>query len=214
MTRSGSLTFDVDRYLRQQSDIEKSVQYEAERSLHKLELAVRWDEADCALRVKLVEPDTLVEPTVVQLDRIADTALVLIDDQLVVQTKLAFWRAGEVGSHEDMAVHVRPEDRSCNEGDVMCRMELGKRRTFSTHAQVDSLHYIHERLILLILDIRTPPAGRPRRLTCDLGRFLLEPPLCLLICDMIMTRTTAVAVDMMLSVVMYVLRVSISLFWG
>jgi len=47
--------------------------------------------------------------------------------------------------------------------------EKGEREdiTFRTHTQVNTLDNIHERLILLILHVRTSPTRSARCLTCD-----------------------------------------------
>ena len=47
--------------------------------------------------------------------------------------------------------------------------ENEKWRTFGTHAQVDGLDHVNESLVLLILDVSTPPTCRTRGLGGDLG---------------------------------------------
>lgn len=103
-------------------------------------------------------------------------------------------------------------------GDVSTAVAVssGCRQTLRAHAQVYRLDDIHEGLILLILDIGAAPAGGSCRLRGDLRRLFLGGRVRVIsrgrtICH---SRTTAAAVDMMLSVVMYVLSVSISLFCG
>ena len=47
-----------------------------------------------------------MEPAVVQLDGIANAFFVLVDDQFIVQSKLAFRCPCKVGSHLDVAINV------------------------------------------------------------------------------------------------------------
>ena len=79
---------------------------------HELEFAIWWDEADGSRQLELVKPDTLMEATVVQFHSIssASTTLGFVDDELVVEAKLALWRTGEVCPHNDMTIHVGTKD--------------------------------------------------------------------------------------------------------
>ena len=90
--------------------------------------------------------------------------------------------------------------------------------TFCTHTQINALNNIHKRFILLILYIPPSPTRYTRCLTCDFWWFFLFRR-----CDEAISRyeregkgrrTTAMFVETMLSVVIYVFKVSISLFWG
>jgi hypothetical protein len=49
-------------------------------SPHELKLAVRWNKADRASRIKLIEPDTLVEPTIIEFDCISTSAPIILVD--------------------------------------------------------------------------------------------------------------------------------------
>jgi hypothetical protein len=123
---------------------------------HQLKLAIWRDKDDGPIAIKLIQPYTLMEPAIIKLDSINRPAFVLVDDKLIVKTKLAFRHARQVGTHLDMAVHIGTQDR-----------------TLSAHAQVDRLYHIYERLVFLVPDIRPAPAGRTSGLARDLGRFFL-----------------------------------------
>jgi hypothetical protein len=41
-----------------------------------------------------------------------------VEDELVIQTKLAFGRTTQVGPHEDLTIHVRSQHRTCPRSSV------------------------------------------------------------------------------------------------
>lgn len=165
---------------------------------HELEFAVRGDEADRPVRVEFVELDALVELAIVQLDPVvfrcsqsADLGAIpirhtlqrhdtwtravvharLAEDQLVVETELAFRRPGEIRSHQDLAVDVGSKYRACKTLSVRHRSRLmlaQVSRTFCRHDQVDGLDDIHKRFVLAVLDIGFSPRRRTRRLDRNL----------------------------------------------
>ena len=94
---------------------------------------------------------------------------------------------------------------------VIRRNEEGS--TFSAHVQIDNLHNVHKGFVFLILDVSAPPARSPRRLCRNLRGFFLQCRLSRRYNDW-EQLTTGIAAETMLSVVIYVLRVSISLFCG
>jgi hypothetical protein len=84
-------------------------------------------------------------------------------------------------------------------------------RTFRAHAEIDCFYDVHEGLVFLVLDVGPPPARRPSRVCCDLRGFFLG------MCEdevgeKMIKCTAAIADETILSVVIYVFRVSISLF--
>ncbi len=99
--------------------------------------------------------------------------------------------------------------------------------TFLTHQQVHTLYHIHKRLILPVLDVRSSPRSSSCSLNGDSrGVFPLwsSESMCESRLDCPSSsrdgqniegrlRTTAIS-DLIPSVVMYILRVSISEFWG
>jgi len=107
---------------------------------HELEFAVGRDEADRAVDVELAELDALMELAVVQLDRLwiraADARRLLrpasvssarsaadarfVNDKLVLEPELAFWRPAEVCAHQDLAIHVGAQDVAWSGQSLSC----------------------------------------------------------------------------------------------
>jgi len=56
------------------------------------------------MKLAVVQPHCVVRRT-----------LRLVQDEFVVQAELAFWRAREIGPHEDLAIDISTEDGPCCE---------------------------------------------------------------------------------------------------
>jgi hypothetical protein len=54
-----------------------------------------------------------MELAVVEPHGVIRRALGLVQDEFVIQAELAFWCAGEIGPHEDLAIDVCAEDSAC-----------------------------------------------------------------------------------------------------
>ena len=52
---------------------------------------------------------------VVQSHCVVRRTLGLVQNEFVVQAELAFWCAGEIGPHEDLAINISTEDGPCCE---------------------------------------------------------------------------------------------------
>jgi hypothetical protein len=55
-----------------------------ENAPHKLKFAIRRYEADRACRIEVVQPHALVESTIVELHRVANAPLALVDYKFVI----------------------------------------------------------------------------------------------------------------------------------
>lgn len=92
---------------------EKNEEEGKKNARHKLELPIRWNETNSSRRIELVQPHTLVEPAIVQLNGVNRPLLALVDHKFVVQAEFTFRGASKVGTHDDVSVDVRAEDGSC-----------------------------------------------------------------------------------------------------
>lgn len=82
---------------------------------HELKLSIRRNETDRARGIEFVQTYALMESTVVQFDSVTYAAFVLVDHQLVVEAKLAFWSPGQVCSHLDVPINIGAKDSSYTE---------------------------------------------------------------------------------------------------
>lgn len=81
--------------------------------------------------------------TIIQLDRIIPSrAFSFIQNEFIVQAKLAFRCAGEVSSHHDLSIDI------CSENSA-----------FGAHEQVDVLHDVDEGFVFAVFDVVASPAG-------------------------------------------------------
>ena len=140
--------------------IDDSVHFEREVHVlrravaHQFELAVGRYEGDDAVGVELPELDALVELAVFERDAAGGCfrgfcaggvaggsgEAVAVEEEAVVETEFAFGRAGEVGSHDDLAVDVGAEDGACG-----------------GHEEVHVLDYVYEGFVFSISDVGASP---------------------------------------------------------
>jgi hypothetical protein len=115
------------------------------------------------MKLAVVEPHGVVRRT-----------LSFVQDEFVVQAKLAFWCAGEIGPHEDLAVDIRTEDGACARS---ARLEgLGWNsgegseggRTFCAHQEVNIFYYVDKGFIFLVFYVTPSPALSSGHLGCEL----------------------------------------------
>lgn len=131
-------------------DLEGKIDILSGSVAHKLKLPVWRYERDDSIGIKLPQLDALMELAIFQ-RHAASSGLcsfrtsrisrwrgkvVAIQQEPVVEPKLAFWCAGEVGAHDDLAVDVGAEDGPC-----------------CGHEEVDILDYIDKGFVLAILDV-------------------------------------------------------------
>ena len=108
---------------------------------HQLKLPVGGDEGDGPIGIELAQPDAPMEGAVVDLhSRLPHVAALLVDDELVVETKLALRHARQESLHHHLARHVALE-----------HLPVGR------HEQIDMLHHVEEHLVFTILDALPSP---------------------------------------------------------
>ena len=78
----------------------------------------------------------------------------LADEELVVETEFAFWSAGEVGTHDNLACHVGAKDGAGG-----------------GHEKVDVFDDIDEGFVLAVLDVASSPGLGTSGLGSDAGGF-------------------------------------------
>jgi hypothetical protein len=120
--------------------------------LHQFELSIRRNEADGSIRTKRSQLHTLMELTIVQSYSIICRLFRLVQNKLIVQTKLAFRHSGQIRSHQDLAINIRSENG-----------------TLGAHQKVDVLDYVYEGFILFVFDIVASPADSTSHLSRQLG---------------------------------------------
>ena len=128
---------------------------------HQLKLSVGRDEGDGPIGVELAQPDAPMEGAVVDLHpRLPHVAALLLNDELVVETKLALRHARELGIHLHLSRDLIAQD-------------LARRR----EEQIDTLQHIDVHLILLVPDALPSPIDVAGNLTGQLRRFrvILRP---------------------------------------
>jgi len=153
-----------------------------------------------------------VEVTVVQFHGITDAALILVDHELIIQTKFALRSSREVSTHLNVTVNVGPKDSA-----------WGRWVSFSAKQE----DYVPFALMFRLTVSMTSTKASFFLYFTSTRRQLVAPVAWVVIfedssCDIVsqvpwndnMVFTIAIAEDTMLSVVIYVLRVSISLFCG
>jgi len=136
---------------------------------HQLELAIRRNEADDAIAVKLPKLDALVELAVLQrhasrsgLGRLASHPIsagqtqqpIIIQQQAVVEAKLALRCPAQVCAHDDLARNIGAQHGAC-----------------CAHQQVDVLDDIDEGFVLAVLDVGLAPRQGAGGLHGNLGRL-------------------------------------------
>jgi len=97
---SGNLTFDVERYLEENlvsaKEFRKAI-YDNIR--HELEFSIGRYKTDRASGIEFVQFHALMEPAIIQLNRINSSVLAFVDNKLVIKTKFALWGSCQVRSH-------------------------------------------------------------------------------------------------------------------
>lgn len=150
-------------------DLEREVDVLGGSVAHEFEFAVGRDEGNDTVRVELSEFDTLVELAVLKGDTSSGCfgslgahpvptrkteQTITVEQQPVIQAKLAFRGAREVRAHDNLASHVCAQDSTC-----------------SRHEQVDILNDIDECFVLAIFDVGFAPGQCTRSLHSNLGRI-------------------------------------------
>lgn len=124
---------------------------------HQLELSIGGDEGDGPIGIELAQPDAPMEGAVVDLHpRLPHVAALLLNDELVVETKLALRHARELGIHLHLSRDLIAQD-------------LARRG----EEQIDTLQHIDVHLILLVADALPPPVDGTGNLTGQLRRLRL-----------------------------------------
>ena len=124
---------------------------------HQLKLPVGGDEGDGPIGIELAQPDAPMEGAVVDLhSRLPHVAALLVDDELVVETKLALRHARELGVHLHLPRHLIAQDL-----------------TRRGEEKIDTLQDINVHLILLVADALPPPIDGAGNLAGQLRRFRL-----------------------------------------
>ena len=124
---------------------------------HQLKLSVGRDEGDGPIGIELAQPDAPMEGAVIDLHpRLPHVAALLLNNELVVETKLALRHARELGIHLHLSRDLIAQD-------------LARRR----EEQIDTLQHIDVHLILLVADALPPPIDGTGNLTGQLRRLRL-----------------------------------------
>eukprot|EP00968_Pinguiococcus_pyrenoidosus_P002251 scaffold122_cov236-Pinguiococcus_pyrenoidosus.AAC.2 len=142
-------------------DLDGQVDVVGDAVAHQLELAIRRDEGDGAIRVKLSEAHAAVEGAVVDLHDLRAAAAgvgpgIAVHGELVVERKLALRHAAELRLHHDLARHVVAQDLPAG-----------------AHEQVDRLEDVDVHLVLAVADVRLAPVDGSRDLRGELRRVLV-----------------------------------------
>jgi hypothetical protein len=124
---------------------------------HQLKLPVGGDECNGPIGIELAQPDAPMEGAVVDLyPRLPHVTALLLNNELVVETKLALRHPREFGVH----LHLTRD---------LIAQDLTRRG----EEKIDTLQHIDVHLILLVADALPPPVDGAGNLTGELRRFRL-----------------------------------------
>lgn len=197
---------------------------------HQLKLSIRWNETYCSVCIKFTEFDTLVELAIFKCYRSSccpsslcaslvswrSSQTITVKEKSVIESKFALWNASQVGTHYDLTSHIFLQYSSFENNVRLHPLSLEMRFKYLPVALMSRLTSSITSTKASFLRYRTSALLHDR-----------APVACIVICDEFSCLTSQYTVkqdgdlihtialsDLTPSVVMYILSVSVSVFWG